>query len=105
MFEFAPKQTLVTLASQTPIENSLPIRVWGILFQVASATGTSEVVSIQSADGTVTYLKIPIVVTGQHGDRLKITTPFIADKGLRFVADSGDNVGIDITVYHSQAGS
>ena len=102
MFEFAPKSTQVTLDSGTAIENGNPIKVWGFLFEETTA-GTAEVVDIQSADGTVTYFRIRLLPNTLNTYRNLFSTPWIADKGLKFVAVSGD-MTVSITVYHSQAG-
>ena len=103
MFEFAPKTTSVTLASETPIENGSPIRVWGILFQSTTA-GTNEIININSADGNTTYLSFRLIPNIFNEYRNLIPIPWIADKGLKFVAVSGDAT-VRITVFHSQAGS
>lgn len=104
IFEFAPRISHGVLTSDDPIESGLPIRVWGIIFHHIEDGGTSVTASIQSADGSEVYFNF--LFRHAVDSECRLTTPFIADKGLRIVDVAGDaQSSLHWTVYHSAPGS
>ena len=73
------------------------------MFDIDFVSGTTRVISMKSADETFTYFTVKIDVAASTEPR--ITIPFLADKGFKFVSVSGDLLNIKAIVFHSESGT
>jgi len=101
-YEFAPIIESYDLEGLGNNVTEGPVKVWGISFDRNFASGTTRNISMKSGDGSITYFTIRIILTHTPPH---ITIPFIADKGFKFVSESGDLLNIKVIVFHSSIGA
>jgi len=79
--------------------------VYKVIATLASpAITTDNVIALQSADGTHTYMTIT-PCPFNAGDPSRIESPFLADRGLRVVGTGTDAALITMWIYTSQGGA
>jgi len=100
---FAPVVTNITFtASDVAVQlvDGEPVRVWGYI--VANiGTSTTQVVTIQSSDGTVTYSEH----TMASAETVIIDIKFVADRGIRVLSTGANFLDTNVTFFHSNPGS
>jgi len=100
---FAPVVTNITFsASATPVQliSGLPTRVWGYIMANVG-TNTTQVITIQSGDGSVTYSTHTMATQ----EVVIIDIKFIADKGIRVLSTGANFAETNVTFFHSNPGS